>query len=65
MVTVTDEDALQHVNLEMEAKAAAPFASDRLGDSFHSFLTDCFMSYLSKALMYPYIFIWMVCKIKL
>ncbi|CAK8539732.1 unnamed protein product [Lathyrus sativus] len=25
----TDEDALQHVNLEMEAKATAPFASDR------------------------------------
>ncbi|XP_045817344.1 CLK4-associating serine/arginine rich protein [Trifolium pratense] len=25
----TDEEALQHVNLEMEAKATAPFASDR------------------------------------
>ncbi|MCH84226.1 CLK4-associating serine/arginine rich protein-like, partial [Trifolium medium] len=24
----TDEEALQHVNLEMEAKATAPFASD-------------------------------------
>ncbi|CAL5187894.1 unnamed protein product [Lathyrus oleraceus] len=29
----TDEDALQHVNLEMEAKATAPFASDRSNTS--------------------------------
>ncbi|KOM45026.1 hypothetical protein LR48_Vigan06g033200 [Vigna angularis] len=27
----TDEEALQHVNQEMEAKAAAPFTSDRYG----------------------------------
>jgi len=32
MLTVTDEEALQHVNQEMEAKAAAPFTSDRLDD---------------------------------
>lgn len=32
MLTVTDEEALQHVNQEMEAKAAAPFASDRLNE---------------------------------
>lgn len=48
MLTVTDEEALQHVIQEMEAKAAAPFASDRLGDSFYSYLTNFFMSYLSK-----------------
>jgi hypothetical protein len=65
MVTVTDEEALQHVNLEMEAKATAPFASDRLEDSFHSYLTNCFMSYLSKPLMYSYICICMVCKNKI
>ena len=29
----TDEEALQHVNQEMEAKAAAPFASDRANTS--------------------------------
>ncbi|KAM7262438.1 hypothetical protein ACFE04_000121 [Oxalis oulophora] len=29
VVTVSDEDALQHVNEEMEAKITAPFASDR------------------------------------
>lgn len=27
--TVTDEEGLQHVNEEMEAKVAAPFISDR------------------------------------
>lgn len=32
MLTVTDEEALQHVNQEMEAKAAAPFTSDRFSD---------------------------------
>ncbi|KAH1267133.1 Splicing factor, suppressor of white-apricot [Glycine max] len=29
ILTVSDEEALQHVNQEMEAKAAAPFTSDR------------------------------------
>ena len=28
-LTVTDEEGLQHVNQEMEAKAIAPFISDR------------------------------------
>lgn len=27
--TVNDEDGLQHVNQEMEAKVSAPFVSDR------------------------------------
>lgn len=44
MLTVTDEEALQHVNQEMEAKAAAPFASDRLGYTLHAHLTNCSMS---------------------
>ena len=29
LVTVTDEEGLQHVNEEMEAKTVAPFTSDR------------------------------------
>lgn len=29
MSTVNDEDGLQHVNQEMEAKVSAPFVSDR------------------------------------
>lgn len=29
MSTVNDEDGLQHVNQEMEAKVSAPFLSDR------------------------------------
>lgn len=29
MSTVNDEDGLQHVNQEMEAKMSAPFVSDR------------------------------------
>jgi len=33
-LTVTDEEGLQHVNQEMEAKAVAPFISDRFVSTF-------------------------------
>lgn len=36
-LTVTDEEGLQHVNQEIEAKAVAPFLSERFAVSFYFF----------------------------
>jgi len=62
ILTVSDEEALQHVNQEMEAKAAAPFTSDRFNGIFLSFLFKLIDVISESCIMYWYKFIYMVYK---